>query len=381
MEMREPSTTTRGDATAGLSGIKGDESNLPAFWAGGTYQNALDGVAKAIIKHDGSGHVANGNLWWNIMGELFLGKHFSDKTIMISTDVVIPTLTEIQNKENFVIDNYEESYTVDLNDPAQSPYTRRYNHDVEEFELVNSGKFSLFDVDLEVTYSVDALINDIDIYFYLEKKNSEGEWDTIILYTKDNISHNGTDRYFISFDKSNMLFTTGTYRIISGIYYEATSQGPNAHIVTHFSTYIERHLSVKKLVIGNNGICFSDSDSDNFFRLSLQDNFPLRYVGASDIPGVLLAGEVDSNGGFVNSWGAKKQETKFSEKTATGEYKVWHAVGHSKYQVQITPTTANRTCYIVSRQTDYFEVYFYSVGSSPVLSDSGFHFSITGRNS
>ena len=177
-----------------------------------------------------------------------------------------------------------------------------------------------------------------------------------------------------------MLFTTGTYRIRSGIYYEATTQGPNAHIVTHFSTNIKRHLSVKKLVIGNNGICISDSDSDNFFRLSLQDNFPLRYVGASDIPGVLLAGEVGYTDGFISVWGAKKQESKSAEKTGTGKYKVWHAVGHSEYQVQITPTTANRTCYIASRQTDYFEVYFYSVGSSPVLSDSGFHFSITGRN-
>jgi len=68
MEMREPSTTTRGDATAGLSGIKGTDGDLPAFWAGGTYQNALDGVAKTILNHDGSGHLAGGNISWDVNG-------------------------------------------------------------------------------------------------------------------------------------------------------------------------------------------------------------------------------------------------------------------------------------------------------------------------
>jgi hypothetical protein len=51
LEMREPSTTERGDATAGLSGMQADNV---AFWAGGTYADALNGTAKAIIRHDGS---------------------------------------------------------------------------------------------------------------------------------------------------------------------------------------------------------------------------------------------------------------------------------------------------------------------------------------
>jgi hypothetical protein len=56
MEMREPSTTTRGDATAGISGIQKDINGnfLPAVWAGGTYDEAISGIAKAIIRHDGT---------------------------------------------------------------------------------------------------------------------------------------------------------------------------------------------------------------------------------------------------------------------------------------------------------------------------------------
>lgn len=102
--------------------------------------------------------------------------------------------------------------------------------------------------------------------------------------------------------------------------------------------------------------------------------------GAMNIPGVLLAGEVGYTGGFTSSWGAKKHVSSTAVKITTGQYRVYHSIGHTDYQIQITPTTANRTAYIYSKANDNFVVYFYSVGSSPSLSDTGFHFSITGRN-
>lgn len=40
--------------TAGISGIQGAAKDQPAFWSGGTYQDAIAGTAKAIIRHDGS---------------------------------------------------------------------------------------------------------------------------------------------------------------------------------------------------------------------------------------------------------------------------------------------------------------------------------------
>ena len=74
MEMREPSTTTRGNATAGISGIQGAAKDEPAFWAGGTYSQAIGGTAKAIIRHDGSGHLAGGGISWDKVGNsLFTG--------------------------------------------------------------------------------------------------------------------------------------------------------------------------------------------------------------------------------------------------------------------------------------------------------------------
>ena len=47
-----------GDEMAGISGIAGANKEDPAFWAGGTYDQAFGGTAKAIIKHDGSSKFA-----------------------------------------------------------------------------------------------------------------------------------------------------------------------------------------------------------------------------------------------------------------------------------------------------------------------------------
>lgn len=51
MLLREVNSTTN---TAGINGIQGVNFDNPAFWAGGTYADAIDGTAKAIIRHDGS---------------------------------------------------------------------------------------------------------------------------------------------------------------------------------------------------------------------------------------------------------------------------------------------------------------------------------------
>lgn len=116
------------------------------------------------------------------------------------------------------------------------------------------------------------------------------------------------------------------------------------------------------------------------FHMYFSEDGGLDVRGTTNIPGVLLAGEAGYTGGFTSVWGAKGHSSKTAEKISTGQYRVWHSIGHQDYQVQITPTSANRTAYIYSKANDNFVVYFYSVGSSPALSDTGFHFSITGRN-
>jgi len=55
--------------TGGMSGIIGDNIGM---WLGGTYQDALNGIAKSIDYKDGSARKANGNLNWDKDGNVVL---------------------------------------------------------------------------------------------------------------------------------------------------------------------------------------------------------------------------------------------------------------------------------------------------------------------
>lgn len=55
------------DITAGMSGLNSD--NI-AFWGGGSYADAIAGLAKIILKKDGSGQLAGGNILWDENGNL-----------------------------------------------------------------------------------------------------------------------------------------------------------------------------------------------------------------------------------------------------------------------------------------------------------------------
>ena len=46
-----------GDEMAGVSGIAGEAKDQPAFWAGGTYAEALADLAKIILRHNGTGKI------------------------------------------------------------------------------------------------------------------------------------------------------------------------------------------------------------------------------------------------------------------------------------------------------------------------------------
>jgi hypothetical protein len=65
VELREADSL---EVTAGHSGIQGANKNLPAYWAGGTYAQAIEGTAKTIDRHDGSGQRAGGALKWDTEG-------------------------------------------------------------------------------------------------------------------------------------------------------------------------------------------------------------------------------------------------------------------------------------------------------------------------
>lgn len=73
-----------GDEMAGISGIAGENKEDPAFWAGGTYEQAIGGTAKAIIRHNGTAKFTDAEIEGvivsrNSMGSVIASMNIEDK--------------------------------------------------------------------------------------------------------------------------------------------------------------------------------------------------------------------------------------------------------------------------------------------------------------
>lgn len=359
--------------TAGISGIQGD-GTLPAFWSGGTYEEAISGIAKKIDRHDGSGHLAGGNLWWNALGELFFGKAFDSKTIVITPTGNIPTLAEIGNKEKYALPLVNSSIYKDFNNPSHTgTVSDLYVSYTSEFELVND---AILTINTEVAYSWGSGLPQFGADGTIKLQKYNGTTWIDIQYGA--LSY-GNGYYSYTLNIENIHVLSGKYRIHAEFLCGGeTPSGANATVTLQKYFDIQYQLKVKKLVVASDGIAFLDSLSDNYFRLSLQDSTPLRYRGGMDIPGVLASGSVGLNGGFNQVWGAKKHASQTAVRNSVGYYTVYHSIGHTDYTVLITPETDQRVCYVASKGVNSFTVYFRNL--SGALSDSNFSFLISGRN-
>lgn len=71
-----------GQETGGLSA---DRDNV-LLWGGGTYADALSNLAKVILRHDGSGQLAGGNIQWDTDGSLRVAGSFATPFTIPSSD-------------------------------------------------------------------------------------------------------------------------------------------------------------------------------------------------------------------------------------------------------------------------------------------------------
>ena len=354
--------------------MSGLESNKVAFAAGVNNFGLENETQSFAVQHDGSGHLANGNLWWNILGEMFLGKEYADKSIVVTPTGVIPSVTEITNKEKYQFPIVNQNVSKDFNNPADSGTVSDLFVDyIREFELKNDG---ILDISAGVQYLWGTGLP----YFgatgniVLQKWNGSAWIDIQTGTYYEETRSTSFEMYDVSLHVTAGRFRFNAYILCGGAY----PDGPDASVYLNKYFSIKYQLKVKKLVIASDGIAFLDSLSDNYFRLSLQDSIPLRYSGGMDMPGVLASGSVGMYGVFNQLWGSKKHDTLQASRNSVGYYTVYHSVGHNDYTVQITPETAQRTCYVGTRQSSFFTVYFYNMSSA--LADANFNFQIVGKN-
>lgn len=172
----------------------------------------------------------------------------------------------------------------------------------------------------------------------------------------------------------------GTYTFELVIHTTGSVNSGNA--VTSASNLSWKHTvaGVKKQQYSKDGMMFFYSNRHFYFSESEGLNVKESDSSKFNLPGVLLSATVLATGVFTSWWGAKKHASLTATKNSTGRYTVYHSIGHSNYQITATPTTANRSCHIVSRGNNNFVIEWRTIGSSPALSDTGFDFQITGNN-
>jgi hypothetical protein len=128
--------------------------------------------------------------------------------------------------------------------------------------------------------------------------------------------------------------------------------------------------------IGNNGL-YSFWAAANYFYYSAIHG--LEYKGTMNIPGVLAAGSVASNGAHDRKWGAKVA-TSMQAITMqdTIIYVIPHNIGHTSYSAQATATEHSRVAYVYERNANNIKIAVRNLSGTNVLAQ--FDYLLIGSN-
>jgi len=326
--------------TGGLSGLSSDNIG---YWSGGSYNEALTGIAKSIIRKDGSGHFAAGNFNWDTIGNIALkgfidaiggriggltiqqnslsstGIRFSDSPVESLNSLLTPSTASFY---------YQSSWNVELQSQTACAYTQQL---YLTFEASISFVASTYSDGNDQRWRVEITGNDGSVA-YLD--SGMGVLNQKLYTVSLGVGSYVVSVYSMSVANFQQIVTNAA--IISG--------SPTSNI-------IQATGYVSQTKVGNNGL-YSFWSNQLYLYFSSLAGFELK--GPTNMPGVLASGSISSTGAQSNSWGAKKNSSNASY-TATGIYDVPHLAG-SIYQVMIQPTTDNVRASVTSKGNNTFRV-------------------------
>ena len=135
-----------------------------------------------------------------------------------------------------------------------------------------------------------------------------------------------------------------------------------------------------------------DVRSLNYILAVPEGNLYFAPGSLMDIPGVVLAGRVNGDGGIVYQYGLKRmnngtQAFTVDAPAASGwiQYNIRHNLGHANYTVNVTPISGGTNFrkyhpHIIDIQVNSFIVAFIDSGTSNSSLRSDFYFSVIGEN-
>lgn len=355
-----------GEVKSYMSGLRNNET---AFAAGVQNFGTELETKNVDIRHDGSAKIGvfeidpNGNIQIRDLDYSYLLR-------LLIKQSLLPTLSELLNStvytgEQSFYGTYQSLYGIQeyiLTGASNSLYVPYNNSELK--------------VELSVTISAE-FIGNYEVDIVVEREQPVGGYSTFStiasLFTTD------TEVYNIN--KTIYGVAAGNYRIKLYANYSTLAY---LNVVSPKLSYIKSN-DIRRIEIGSNGMMlfYNVSGVKNYLHMTEEDG--LVAGGKTDIPGVLLSGTAATGGGANKIWGAKKHATKNVEKQSAGIYRIYHSIGHSDYQLLVTPSTTGtpsssniRLPVVGSRQSTYVDVYFYN--SSGTLSDTNFDFQIVGDN-
>lgn len=390
--------------TAGISGQPGD-GNLPAFWAGGTYTQAIQGLAKAIIRHNGKVKFSDAEIEGTIKA---IAGYIGDVSLDAGGKLYI---NDADGVERLRIGNYNLTPLSTLRAAAQT--TKQQTFTGKSFNW-SSGEGLYSDTYTSpqalVLASADAG-SDItitgELYASVEGRNTSASIQLLlkragaVVAAVDLVE---VDEYSSFGNKSvNLVFRSmaaGSYTLEMK-YFASYFRDPGMPLEI-FSTSAQasnlKMVSVlrndmKAIHIALNGLmAFYDKNKLLYLDEKATGNDPfLSIMGVTDMPGVLCAGRVNATGVIQTAWGAKKnrqgQSSPVAEKIsgATGRYRVYHNIGHTDYIPKLTGGVwyyqGNRRAGCPgweNIQASYFDVFMMSDGGNVI--DCAFSYECIGNN-
>lgn len=387
MLLREANTT---QVTAGVSGIQGIDRNHPAFWAGGEHAQAVafidfllkmssgtapssgeyNSLARIVLLHNGAAKV--GDFIVEESGRVTMVDPATGKVRLAFDANNLPSLSSL-------LDSNVGGGTTPIGSGSTSG-SRTLSGSVE---VAQGGSLTI--APTTITASGSGRASNIGGLIHMASINTRlllrrglttvavigsisVPFDTLLYENRSDSATTQSATY------TNLA--AGTYTLVLEVVGSGDIATKTGTSTATTMTYNWTQEGVNIQQYGLDGMMFFFSD--NHFYFTEDGGMDMR--GKTNMPGVLLSATVGSGGGFADFWGAKKHASSTATKNSTGRYTVYHSIGHAQYQVTATPTMANRSCHIVSKSTNSFIIEWRTIGSSPALSDTGFHFQITGSN-
>ena len=381
MQLREANTA---NITAGISGIQGEGLDDPSFWSGGNYEEAkafrtflrkiingevpdegeYNALANIVFLHNGG--AKTGALIVEPGGRIILIDTETGKERLVFNVTDIPDISELLSGVDF---GDEVDAPAFYNITPSNPVTIATVNGVKSGSAISFKANSLY-VTANQSYNANPSVGTT---FKIELFRNG------VYYTP--ISHvflqatGGIEARSTSIDFKLTGMPDGNYSVRFSIAASSSTISASADISTSILKWEFRQQNVRYFQFGKNGMMAFFSNNHWYFT----ETGGLDIKGKTNIPGVLFSGSVALYGGLASSWGAKKHPSLAANRNSTGNYTVYHSVGHLDYQVSLTPAL-NRTCYVGSKTESSFAVYVYSTGNSPSLADSPFDFQIFGKN-